>query len=576
MTSSTRARLPQHLRRYTVAQDYSRYTPEDQATWRFVMRQLRHFLDPNAYDGYRAGLQQTGIATDTIPHIERIDEALEKWGWGAVPVSGFIPPAAFMEFQALGILPIASDMRTLEHLQYTPAPDIVHEAAGHAPFLANREYSAYLRQYGEVARNSINSKEDFAQYEAIRYLSDLKENPHSTAAEIAQAESRLTALNNSMTGVSEAALLSRMNWWTAEYGLIGTMQRPKIFGAGLLSSVGESRHCLSERVKKIPLTVNCVDFSYDITEPQPQLFVCESFSHLSQVLGEFSPRLSYRRGGVFGLNTAIAAGTVNSVQLNSGIQISGVLTKFLPTANGEPAYLHFSGPCQLGVQNRELKGQSTAHHAQGFSTPVGTIAGQNRCLSTFSPDNLARLGIRQGQRASLEFASGVRVEGEILNWTYAGTVLTVLSWKDCRVQWGDVMLYDPAWGTFDMAVGNQVISVFGGPADRTCFNVDQDFASSRVPTKAFSAAQKKRQQQFQELRERRHKKDGPILAPMIAAYVSEPAPDWLQGIELLELSHHQYCAPLLREKLLAVLQRTAANSAHFSECIQDGINLAAQ
>ena len=58
-------------------------------------------------------------------------------GWGAVPVRGFIPPWAFMEFQALGILPIACDMRNSEHLTYTPAPDIVHESAGHSPIIIN-------------------------------------------------------------------------------------------------------------------------------------------------------------------------------------------------------------------------------------------------------------------------------------------------------------------------------------------------------------------------------------------------------------------------------------------------------
>lgn len=278
MTPSTQAKIPTHLRRYIVAQDYTTYSSEDQAVWRFIMRQLKSYLSVHAHHSYLDGLTKSGITIDRIPSIHHIDEHLERFGWGAVAVSGFIPPAAFMEFQSIGVLPIASDMRTVDHLLYTPAPDIVHEAAGHAPILSDPDYAAYLRQYGAVARNAILSKEDLEQYEAIRLLSDIKEDPRSTKADITEAERRLALVNSQMSFVSEAALLSRMNWWTAEYGLIGDLNKPRIFGAGLLSSVGEAKMCLSPKVRKIPLSVDCVDFSYDITEPQPQLFVTQDFA----------------------------------------------------------------------------------------------------------------------------------------------------------------------------------------------------------------------------------------------------------------------------------------------------------
>src|SRR5690606_28663904 len=121
-----------------------------------------------------------GISTESIPKISDMDKKLQDYGWRAVPVSGFIPPAAFMEFQAHGILPIACDMRTVEHILYTPAPDIVHEAAGHAPILIDPDFSKYLNSYAEVASKSILSSEDLALYEAIRNLSDIKESPQST------------------------------------------------------------------------------------------------------------------------------------------------------------------------------------------------------------------------------------------------------------------------------------------------------------------------------------------------------------------------------------------------------------
>ena len=116
-----------------------------------------------------------------------MDEKLRRFGWRAVAVSGFIPPAAFMEFQSLGVLPIACDMRKLENLAYTPAPDIVHEAAGHAPIIADPEYAAYLREYGEVSRKAIFTDQDMAVYEAIRNLSGVKEDPASTPEQLAAA-----------------------------------------------------------------------------------------------------------------------------------------------------------------------------------------------------------------------------------------------------------------------------------------------------------------------------------------------------------------------------------------------------
>src|SRR5690606_34246339 len=149
-----------------------------------------------------------------------------------------------------------------------------------------------------------------------------------------RAQKALESVSAQVSHVSEATELSRMNWWTAEYGLIGPLKNPKIFGAGILSSVGEARWCLSDKVKKIPLTVECTQQSYDITEPQPQLFVTPSFAHLGDVLHEFSKSMAYRKGGRHGMDRAIRAKTVNTAELNSGLQISFRFTQVLEE-NGE-------------------------------------------------------------------------------------------------------------------------------------------------------------------------------------------------------------------------------------------------
>ncbi|MCB0386798.1 MAG: phenylalanine 4-monooxygenase, partial [Bdellovibrionales bacterium] len=167
------------------------------------MRRLIDYLSVHAHPCYVDGLAKTGITSEFIPRIEEMDAKLREFGWSALPVSGFIPPAAFMEFQSLGILPIASDMRTIDHLLYTPAPDIVHEAAGHAPILVDPAFARYLKRYGEVASKAILSKEDMDQYEAIRVLSDTKEDPTSTKEQVAEAMKQLESATEAISYTSE-------------------------------------------------------------------------------------------------------------------------------------------------------------------------------------------------------------------------------------------------------------------------------------------------------------------------------------------------------------------------------------
>ena len=78
-------------------------------------------------------MKKAVISIDQIPRIEGMNRILKENGWAAVSVDGFIPPNAFMEFQAYHTLAVVADIRTIDHIEYIPAPDIIHEAAGHAP-----------------------------------------------------------------------------------------------------------------------------------------------------------------------------------------------------------------------------------------------------------------------------------------------------------------------------------------------------------------------------------------------------------------------------------------------------------
>lgn len=573
--------LPPHLRKYVVEQNYEKYTPADQACWRYILRQLKNYLSQHAHECYVDGLDKTGISVEEIPHISQISEKLEQFGWRALPVSGFIPPAAFMELQSLGVLPIASDMRSLAHLRYTPAPDIVHEAAGHAPILIHPEFAEYLRQYAQVAKRAILAKEDLEVYEAIRDLSDIKENPNSKPEDIARAEERLASANASVRTISEAIELSRMNWWTAEYGLIGDLKNPKIFGAGLLSSVGESKWCLSENVKKIPLSISCLEQTYDITEPQPQLYVTPDFKHLSVVLEEMASKMAFRQGGASGLKKALDARTVNTAQLDSGLQISGLLEKF-ESSNGEVCFLKFSGPTQISFLEQQLKGHHKEYHAHGYSTPLGTILEFGKSLSQFNASDIQSLAV--GSQIRWTYKSGIQVQGILKSLTQRNGALLLLEISECTVKWNDQTLFQPDWGTFDLAAGMEVTSVFGGPADRIAYGETDDFVAKRVPIPSYSESQKKIFQLYQKIRDFRatNAADFNQLNSLFLETKEYPQ-EWLPRLEVLEIalqlrqrfSHAQkdQLERLLHE-IRTDLDLFASRSPEWSEVIQDGLKIA--
>lgn len=569
--------IPDHLQQYVVDQNYSRYTPVDQATWRFSLRQLKHYLSENAYDCYSEGLQKTGISVEEIPRIDVMCEKLQDYGWFALPVSGFIPPAAFMEMQSLSILPIACDMRSIDHILYTPAPDIVHEAAGHAPILVDPEFANYLKNYAQAAKKAIISNEDLAQYEAIRELSDIKESPESSTEQIRAAENQLQKITASISHISEAALLARMNWWTAEYGLIGDLKRPKIFGAGLLSSVGEARSCLQADVEKIPLTVECIKKSYDITEKQPQLFVAPTFQDLDKVLDDLKKQMSYVVGGSIGLARAVQAKTINTVELNSGVQISGKLSEYFIDEKNKTYFVRFEGPCQLSAHNRELINHDKTHHPHGFSSPVGLLQNTSQCLSSMSVKDLAAIGVVIGQKCKLHFNSGIKVEGVLKSEDRSITHLRLLSFTECTVSLNKQILFQPDWGDFDMVIGSEVTSVFSGPADRKAYGIADAFVKKTVPTRKYSEIEKLKHSIYLDIRTQREKKTAlpkEVISQWIESLKLNAPNEWLAFLEILELSCQ---TPDLADHSLACkkeLLRIQKSYPEKSEYIELGLQLA--
>jgi len=464
--------VPTHLQPYVVVQNYNRYSAQDQAVWRYIMRKNINFLSKHAHPSYLKGLKKTGIDIERIPDVEEMNTVLDKMGWRAVVVNGFIPPAAFMEFQAHKILVISAEMRTIEHVLYTPAPDIVHEAAGHAPIIADDVYAEYLQKFGEYGSRAMASKMDFEVYEAIRHLSIIKEYPDTSEDEIKIAEMNLDKQIATNKIPSEAALLSRLHWWTVEYGLIGTPKRYKQYGAGLLSSVGESQYCMDPKVKKIPLSTNCINYNYDITTMQPQLFVAEDWYHLLDVLDEFAGTMCFRKGGMEALEMAIESENVSTIEYSSGLQISGILSDIKAGDHGDTIYLQLRGPVALADQYKQIAGHGTGFHKDGFGSPIGDLAGSEKAFEFFNNEDLKNYNIVTGNKSRLKFKSGIVVEGEIENIRRNEKTIQLISLKNCHVKDGKgKVLFQPEWGRYDMAVGERISSVYAGTADKENYNV---------------------------------------------------------------------------------------------------------
>ena len=549
--------LPEHLRPFVKHQNYQQYTPQDQAAWRFIMSELTHQLTESAHPVYLEGLAKTGISLDHIPSIEEMNDCLRDLDWRAVVVDGFIPPAIFMEFQALKILVIALDMRSADHLLYTPAPDIVHESAGHAPFIVDIDYAEFLQRFGEVGMKAISTKADLEQYEVIRQLSILKACPESKDEDIAQAEQILKGLRELDDTPSEAALLTRLHWWTVEYGLVGSMEDYKIFGAGLLSSLGESQRCVDDlRVRKIPLTVNAVNTPYDITTEQPQLFVTKSCKHLTQVLEEFAASMCFVKGGAESVQKAIEAESVCTAVYDSGLQVSGRFSEVLCDVVGNATYIRTEGPTQIAYKDKELSEHGVDTHAQGFGSPVGRLKDFHRCLSEYSVDELKTHGIRVGETVELEYLSGITVRGILREIVRHNHRNLLLSFEDCSVNDLDGrVLFSPDWGVYDLAVGSTITSVFGGVADREKRQLFRPTPSGTATNLSHDENLMKAYSAVADLNTRATPVDVAELTPEITNLLSQYPNDWLIRSELLNVA-----APCLKaslhEQLRAIVDRS--------------------
>ena len=569
------AKLPLHLRKYIVPQVYEKYTPVDHAVWRYVMRQNFSYLKNVAYYPYIPGLKKAGLTIEKIPSLQEINDALTVIGWGAVTVDGFIPPAAFMEFQAYRVLVIAADIRQLEHIEYTSAPDIIHESAGHAPIISDTKYNQYLSYLGSIGTKALFSSKDYALYESIRALSILKEMPNVDQKELDEAEALVLYNQQNLGTPSEMALLSRLQWWTVEYGLIGSLDQPKIYGAGLLSSIGESASCMDPKVKKIEYTIDALSYGYDITKEQPQLFVTPTFQNLIDVLKQFESTMAYRVGGLESVLKAIECKNICTAVFSSGLQVSGVFSKVATDVHHAIKYINTMGPTSLAFKDQLIQGHDVHYHAHGFGSPVGKLKDATKSLEDYTAADLLLAGIIIDKVVALNFENGIMVEGKLVSQTYMEEKLVLLSFADCKVtdKEGQVF-FEPAWGMFDMAIGDTIVSVFNGSADKNTLE-DQLYVSEQSTHQpSYTAKDLQYQSLFKQIRTYREQgKSDDSLNQIWQAIKNEFETDWLGAMELLELVDTMPSEQALANELRTYLNAQSVTYPAYSKLIRDGLKI---
>lgn len=245
---------------YTCPQNYARYTEADHSTYRRLVAQQTALLPGLACRAFIDALPKLG-ASDVIPRFEDINDRLSKaTGWQLVGVPGLIPEVPFFTLLANRKFPVTDWIRSPEEFNYIVEPDVFHDLFGHVPLLFDAAYADHIQAYGKGALKAH-------------------------------------ALEHGATPIPGAVeMLSRLYWYTIEFGLLQENGQPRAYGAGILSSPGELRHSVqSGEPRRIPLQnsadlLRCMGSSYKIDSYQQQYFVIDSFEALLRLTEpDFTP-----------------------------------------------------------------------------------------------------------------------------------------------------------------------------------------------------------------------------------------------------------------------------------------------
>ena len=270
------------------------FTDENHAVWSEIIKNKEIFFKEYAnfiYQPYLDGFRQLGLNADQLPTIELLTEALSPSGWKPIFVNGYLPTEVYIDLVSKKQIPISSYMRSLQHIEYAPAPDLIHDLIGHLPMLFFSDYVEYLLDLCECFSLVEPNIYDAQVYEAQKKLARLGDEPRN--------EERILLAKNALNNAEKALRenpssqykLDKLFLWTIEFGLIKSHSIPKLYGAGLMSSSLEAEAICQGNIKIFPFSLEDMMKDFHFSDLQDQVFVADSFQSLRENLAKFKHKI---------------------------------------------------------------------------------------------------------------------------------------------------------------------------------------------------------------------------------------------------------------------------------------------
>jgi len=328
-------------------------------------------------------------------------------------------------------------------------------------------------------------------------------------------------------------------------------------------------------IKKLPYTIDAVNYTYDITTTQPQLFVTPTFQNLIDVLETFADTMAFRRGGAYGLQKAIESKNTCTAVFSSGLQLTGTFTGFISGENGDPVYIRTTSPSALALNGKQLSGHGKDYHKDGFSSPAGKLKGHTGPIENLNADELAASGIKEGNQAILNFDSGIKVSGLVKSIISENGKTQLITFVDCTVADNDgKILFEPSLGDYDMAVGERIVSVFCGAADKDAFVEITYKSNTGTYHPNYDARTIELHNLYLQVRNRRQNGgDYGFLGNVWLRLQKNHHDDWLCALEILEILEHEEVEPELATEIRLFLEQKAAGEPEYKKLIDDGFYL---
>jgi phenylalanine-4-hydroxylase len=305
---------PDDLRRYLTEENHALHETAAHDVWREVLRRNDDLLQKYGkwiHPAYVEGIRSLALPT-RIPRADELNARLEPTGWRIVSVDGYIPTAAYAGLMAASIFPLSRVIRRPEHIDFAPAPDMVHDILGHLPMLFCPEFRRYLKQLAKVMTKAMPNAWDQEFYDAVRQMAELKSDPTSPLADVAAAEARVNRVNLALADdASEVTALRRLYVWSIEFGLLGEPGDFRVHGAALLSSPAEFRAVRARDSLTLPYSLQALRHENAFSEVLTQYFVARDFAQYENVLAEYESTMRWKPDGASDRDAPALAPTGN-------------------------------------------------------------------------------------------------------------------------------------------------------------------------------------------------------------------------------------------------------------------------